>query len=337
MHGRRLIAYLRWIWPCWVLGLGAACTPMVQQPLSPLVSPPQWHDTEFVMRDGTALPYVAWLPPDAAAPQAVMLGIHGFNDYRRAFELPGPYWAAQGMAVFAYDQRGFGAAPGRGVWPGQELLISDLEDVVAITRERYPQVPIYLIGDSMGGGIAMLAMQREGLRAVVSGVVLNAPAVWGAETFSPFYRWGLWLLAHTVPRWVVTSKGMKIQVSDNIDLLRALGRDPLMLRGARIDVLYGLVHLMDQALAAANSLPVPTLVLYGLRDEVIPKTAICSLLERMPENKRVFLFYPMGYHLLLRDHQAPAVWEDVRQWLLGRPVVSSDGGAACPAEQKPIN
>ena len=307
---------------------------MVQQPLSPLISSPQWRDTEFVMRDGTALPYSAWLPAEGLAPQAVMIGIHGFNDYRRAFELPGPYWAAQGMAVFAYDQRGFGAAPGRGIWPGQELLISDLEDVIAIARDRYPQVPIYLIGDSMGGGIALLAVQRPNLQGTVQGVVLNAPAVWGAETFNPFYRWGLWLLAHTVPRWEVTSQGMKIQVSDNIDLLRSLGRDPLMLRGARIDVVYGLVNLMDEALKAAGALPLPTLVLYGLRDEVIPKTAICSLLIRMPEEKRIFLFYPMGYHLLLRDHQAPTVWKDVWQWIAGSPLASSDGGTSCTSTEK---
>ena len=54
--------------------------------------------------------------PEAAEPWAVSIGLHGMDDYANAFHLAGPYWAKAGIVTLAYDQRGFGRSPGRGVW-----------------------------------------------------------------------------------------------------------------------------------------------------------------------------------------------------------------------------
>ena len=55
-------------------------------------------------------------------PRAVILAVHGFNDYSHAFADFGAYAASQGIAVHAYDQSGFGANPSRALardhWPG---------------------------------------------------------------------------------------------------------------------------------------------------------------------------------------------------------------------------
>ena len=79
----------------------------------------------FVMPDGTRLPYREWLP--AGPPTAVVLALHGMNDSRDAWEYPGPDFAAGGIAVFAPDQRGFGAtthAAGSGRAPTASPTIS---------------------------------------------------------------------------------------------------------------------------------------------------------------------------------------------------------------------
>ena len=59
--------------------------------------------------DGATLPLKSWLPD--GKPKAVILALHGFNDYSNAFKDSGEEWAKHGIATFAYDQRGFGAAP----------------------------------------------------------------------------------------------------------------------------------------------------------------------------------------------------------------------------------
>src|SRR5205814_80154 len=73
---------------------------------------PRFAGRGFVTADGTVLPLRQWLP--AGPVKAVILALHGFNDYSNAFEGPGDAWAKRGIATYAYDQRGFGAAPERG-------------------------------------------------------------------------------------------------------------------------------------------------------------------------------------------------------------------------------
>ncbi|HEX3417540.1 MAG TPA: alpha/beta hydrolase, partial [Stellaceae bacterium] len=84
---------------------------------------PRFAGTSFVTGDGQVLPLRKWLPDGAV--KAVILALHGFNDYSNAFDGPADAWAKRGIATYAYDQRGFGAAPERGFWPGRAALAAD--------------------------------------------------------------------------------------------------------------------------------------------------------------------------------------------------------------------
>lgn len=303
-----------------LLGLGAlslgACAPVVM-PEGPPVTSPRLDAGKLVMADGTALPLREWLP--AERPRAVVLALHGFNDYSKAFEEPARDWLADGIATFAYDQRGFGQAPHRGYWAGSETYVDDLRTAAALLRARYPDTPFYILGESMGGAVAMTA--ATGPDAPVSnGLILVAPAIWGRELQGPIAAGALWLAAHTVPWLRVTGENLNIVPSDNIAMLRELGRDPNVIKATRIDAVYGLVNLMDRSLAAAPKLTEPALVLYGAREEVMPSAAALAMLRRLPpppERPRVAL-YPKGYHMLLRDLDAETVRRDVAAWIIDR-------------------
>jgi alpha-beta hydrolase superfamily lysophospholipase len=120
---------------------------------------------------------------------------------------------------------------------------------------------------------------------------------------------------------ILTGRGLHVLASDNLAMLRALGRDPMVLKGARIATVYGLVDLMGDALAAAPRLTAPTLLLYGAHDEVVPRQPIEDLVAHLPPDRgqrRDLAYYPHGYHLLLRDLGGAAVAGDVASWTLGR-------------------
>src|SRR6185437_11353078 len=107
-------------------------------------------DHEFITADGVTLPVRAWLPPgsDPGRVKAVILALHGVDDYSNAFSIPGELWAKNGIATYAYDQRGFGAAPGRYLWPGRAPLAADAALATHLLRRRYPGKPVYLLGES---------------------------------------------------------------------------------------------------------------------------------------------------------------------------------------------
>ncbi|RQW84320.1 MAG: alpha/beta hydrolase [Methylococcus sp.] len=278
---------------------------------------PQLARAHWVTADGTILPVRSWWPT-GRQPTAIIVALHGFNDYGRAFEPPGRFLSQKGVAVIAYDQRGFGNAPGRGWWAGAETYASDLLAVIGQIRRRYPGLPVFVLGESMGGAVAMVALTDRDAPGV-SGLILSAPAVWSRDMMPWYQRAVLALFSATLPDLELTGSGLKIQASDNIAMLRALGRDPLVIKGTRVDAIEGLANLMDLAQARAPRLRIPTLVLYGERDQVIPRPPIDALLAKLPRrpDSRMAI-YPQGYHLLLRDLQARLPLEDMLGWIADR-------------------
>ena len=323
-----------------VLLFFAGCTPRTQQfgsqAATPLIS---GHGV--IVSDGTKLPLRIW---ESTKPEThVIIALHGFNDYSNSFALPAEWWSSKSITTYAYDQRGFGNSSVDGIWPGIQILVQDLYDVIEAVQARHSDVPIILAGSSMGGAVILVAYGTSPFSNVrssaasngvvasatpsVQGTILLAPAVWGRTTMSLLSRGILWLMAHLAPAAHVSGKNLYITPSDNIEMLRALSKDPLVIKNTRIDSVYGLVNLMDAALDAAQGFAVPTLVLYGDKDEIIPREATQLMLEGFGLSHR-FVLYPNGYHMLLRDLQAKTVWRDALYWI-------RDPSADLPFEQSP--
>lgn len=269
------------------------------------------------VRDGAELPLHRWSPEDGPA-RAVIVALHGFNDYGRFFDAPGTWLASRGIASYAYDQRGFGGAPNRGIWPGAATLIQDLRDVVAVVRVRHPDLPLFVLGESMGGAVA-IAARTSGGSLDADGLILSAPAVRGRATMPWYETAALWTSVRVAPGWAVSGRGLGIKPSDNIEMLRALSRDPRVIKETRVDAVHGLVDLMDIAQAAAPRLDGPVLILLGGRDELVPDAPVKRFLAGFgydEDGTRRVAMYPDGYHMLLRDLDAETVWTDIVAWTL---------------------
>jgi alpha-beta hydrolase superfamily lysophospholipase len=325
-HVRHLRRHAAWLLLVLALAASTACAPKLQQ-IGPPVGEPQLAEDSLIMPDGAALPLRRWLPPDGA-PRAVILALHGFNDYSNAFEEPARAWAAEGVATYAYDQRGFGAAPEPGIWAGEQPLIEDLRVAARLVRARHPDTPFYLLGESMGGAVVMAAATTpDPLPA--DGLILVAPAVWGRETAGFLQNAMLWLAAHTIPWMKFTGEDLDIWPTDNIEILRRMSRDPLVLKETRVDAIDGLVNMMDLGYAATARLRAPALILYGSQEQVLPADAILSALRNLPAESSAqqrIAIYPKGYHMLLRDLQADVVRRDVLAWLADPAVPLPSGG-----------
>ncbi|MDH3662451.1 MAG: lysophospholipase [Alphaproteobacteria bacterium] len=299
----------------WLIGL-VAC--------APATSPDHTPDV------GVAAPWRHWQPqssaeqpensgtkktqPAVAGPKAVVLALHGFNDYSNAFQDFAAYARERGVAVHAYDQRGFGANPDRGLWPGVERLTADLRDATRQLRGIYGDTPLYLLGESMGGAVSIVAASGE-QPLDVDGLILSAPAVWGGPHMNAFYRLTLWFASTLAPGWTLTGRGLDIRPSDNIEMLRAFGADPLVIKATRTDAIAGLVRLMDQALASAPRLGQDVLLLIGEKDEIVPPGALDDFRDRLEAARATAIHYPDGYHMLLRDLQRAKVFADIFAWI----------------------
>lgn len=320
----------RLLTPLLLLLLAAACTPRVELP-GPQIRSPQLSATEILPADDVALPLRSW--PAEGRTEAVVLALHGFNDYGNAWKAAAETWQHQGITTYAYDQRGFGAGPHRGVWAGTEAMVDDLFTTARLIREKHPGLPLVLAGESMGGAVILTAMARK-TSLPVDRVVLSAPAVGGWQIMKWYQKVGLWTFAHTIP-WAKVRPRLKITPSDNIEMLRALGRDPLIIKQTRIDAAWGLVDLMSAAYDAVPESRLPLLMLYGKKEDLIPERGWRGTLARLPIDSgtpvRVAL-YEKGYHMLTRDLQGDKVIGDIASYILN-PAAPLPSGEELPGDE----
>ncbi|MBK5929279.1 alpha/beta hydrolase [Halochromatium salexigens] len=279
------------------------------------------------MADGYRLPFQRWGRTDR--PRIVVLGLHGFNDYSQAFRPLGEHLATLGITTYAFDQRGFGRTRQAGRWHGSDRLTADLRTLIGLLRARHPQARLILIGESMGAAVALSADATAPLD--VDGLVLIAPAVWSRDSMPWYQRAALALAARTLPGLKLTGDGIQIAPSDNKPMLIAMGRDPLVIKATRIEALWGVTNVMDQAVTWPDSRrhpdgQPPTLILYGERDSIIPARAFCRFIDAVPLDAAALrlLLYAEGWHMLPRDLQGARVRADIATWLL-------DPSAALPS------
>ena len=309
----------------------SACAPrLVQGALTP---PAGFQGAHFqadrvVSFDGARLGLQTWAARDE--PWAVIVAAHGMNDYANAFHLAAPKWAEQGVTTYAYDQRGFGRSPGRGIWAGAELMAEDLRTVTALARARHPNAIIAVVGESMGGSVATVAFASD-TPPPADRLLLMSPGVWGFKAQPLPNKTLLWLAAtftagkvYTPPRFITD----RIYPTDNREELIAMGRDRLMIWGARSDTLYGLVKLMDKAADRVGDDHLPTLYLYGANDQIIPKNAAFKAVKGLKSSDRT-AYYAAGHHLLTRDKQRAVVIDDMLSFI-------RDPSAPLPSGAPPI-
>ncbi len=308
--------------------LVAGCGPYVQE-IGPDIVAPRLLPDALITPDGSVLPMRRWQPdPDIwPEPSAVVIALHGYNDYSFSFELPATDWVEDGILTYAYDQRGFGATRDVGVWGGTDAMIADAQRAVALARETHPGVPIILMGESMGGAMAVAAAaEATDPKALPDGLVLVAPALWGRPILGGVATAITELMARLLPFLPLTSEGLGITPSDNYELLRQMAEDPLVLKEARTDSIFGLVGLMDRAYQDLPAIGVPMLVLYGDNEDVLPSASVDAAKARIvlcleetgPACAPQFNDYPDGFHLLLRDLNRAPVIEDVAAWIAER-------------------
>ncbi len=328
-----------WLWLIILLVVLTGCSSRAAlQAPGPGAEPPRLEGSQVTAEDGYRLPLWHWAPPDDPA-EAIVLAVHGFNDHGGSFDVLAEALTEQNIAVYAFDQRGFGVTRQRRLWPGHQRLVDDIDLLARLLRERHPETPLYLVGKSMGGALVLLTMSGDD-PPPVDGSVLIAPAVWGQVAMPWYQRAGLWLGVRLIPDLAFSARAAErlgIEPTDDPEIIAKLAKDPRILRRARVDTLYGLTRTMDLALEAADRVSGPALLLYGDNDQVIPPEAMCALLERLPTAVTAdwrLALYPDGYHMLTRYTQRQRTEADIAAWLKASSAPLPSGAEVSPQQAR---
>lgn len=264
----------------------------------------------FRASDGADVPYRLWL---ADKPRGAILLLHGCCDYSGAFDDIAPQLVKRGFSCLAYDQRGFGATASRGQWSGQQRFIDDVAEAVAYFRSRLAApLPLFIIGESMGGSVAVhAAAARSDLD--LKGIVLVAPGALASAMRNRFYHWLMTALGVLAGKSELVVERNTANELAPAAAIRLLG-DPMVMQSIRADLLSGVIAMGYSAVDAARSVTVPSLTMMAGKDDLLRAACVRQLHENLGGEKD-WIALKNGPHLLLHWEHGAVVRRLARRWI----------------------
>jgi alpha-beta hydrolase superfamily lysophospholipase len=256
----------------------------------------------------------SWRP--TAIPHAAVVTLHGLGDHSGLYPAFVDYMVGREMAVHTFDLRGNGRSAGpRGYVEDWGEYLEDLTRLLTLVSRDDPGRPVFLLGNSLGGLIALEYALRTpaGLR----GVIAVAAPLGKLSVPGPLLALGR-VMSRVWPRFSLET-GMD---------LSGLARDPTVAEQILADPLFhrrGTARLSTEVPAAiarvqagADSFRVPLLVLHGSEDRMVSPAGSRLFAARAASLDKQLIEYPGAYHALFADLGREQVLADVAGWIEAR-------------------
>lgn len=261
-----------------------------------------------------------WLPD--SPPRALVVNLHGLGDHSGLYEPLVSHMLRAGFAVHSFDARGNGRSEGQRAYVERwSDLRNDLGIFLGIVRAESQGLPLFLIGTSLGGLVALdyAAAHPDGLAGIVS---ISPPL---GKLAVPAYLLALGrVLSRVWPRFS-RQAGMD---------LSGLARDPAVAETVLSDPLFhrlGTARLATEVegtiarMRQLREFPVPLLLLHGGADRMVPPEGSRAFAAGLRGGDHTYLEYPDGYHALTADTGKEHVLADIAAWIDER-VATPRGG-----------
>lgn len=303
-------------------------------------------DRRFRSFDGKELPFTRWgtTGERGAAPDAVVIAVHGLSGAASDFWRLGEGLPPHGMVVYAPELRGQGNDPepaARGDVESRRVWVRDLWAFSRLVAKRHEGVPIVWYGESLGSLIALHAAVgpavAEGASAPAGGapdaLVLASPVVGFREPLPKWQEWLFRLSARLQPMRRISLDDLaggeggeggeaSGRVTSDTTHEEQMKRTPHYVERFTLRLLLEVARLVVESGGAAERLTVPTLVLYTPNDVFTGQEQVEAFFERVGAPDREKILFDRSYHLILHDVQADEAVRRVREW-----VARTTGGA----------
>ena len=254
--------------------------------------------------------YQSWHPQALA--QAILVIVPGIGGHSGIFTNMVEYLIERNYSVYSFDLRGNGKSPGqRGYINSWAELRADLKAFLNLVTNQEPSLPLFLIGQSMGGTIALDYVLRE--KPKLQGLILMSPGL--GLGVSPWKLWLGQLLSHLWPHFALDT-GIDLSAGSRLpEQVAAFAQDPLRHSQGTARLATELLKTIAWIKAHGTELRVPLLILHGGADRVtLPESSrlFWSSLTLADKERRE---YSGSYHELHNDLNYREVLADMEDWL----------------------
>jgi alpha-beta hydrolase superfamily lysophospholipase len=248
-----------------------------------------------------------WTP--LGAPRAVVVLVHGIAEHSGRYERTGDILADNGFLVRSFDLRGGGGSGGER-WDIEDWSLFHEQIARHMAWARSKGAPVVLMGHSMGGNLA-LGYLLSG-RPAPDLMVLTAPALDGG---APWQKAVAGVAAKVIPT-VVMPNGVKGgQLSRDPSVGEAYFADPLVHPRSSVRLGAAFFEAMGEVSARVDEIDIPTLVLHGGSDEIVPPQSTAILGEVAGVERRLL---PGLRHEILNEPEGPDLVDSIIEWVDAR-------------------
>jgi len=270
-------------------------------------------ESHFRAADGLRLFRRAWLP---GRPTRVLGLVHGYAEHSGRYDTLAAWFAARGAAVHAYDHRGHGRSEGVRCHVRRfDEFLDDLGVFLDAVRAEHPELPVTLVGHSMGGLVTASFLAERG--PILASAVLSGPVLALGEGVSRV-RVGLARLLRGVAPRLALGSGLDLEgLSRDPDVVRAYLEDPFVYRTMTTSLAAELLGAVSRTAARADRVGIPLLVLHGEEDPLCPVQGSREFAARVQSAGSALRTYPGLRHEIFNEPEREKVYEDVWTWLEG--------------------
>jgi alpha-beta hydrolase superfamily lysophospholipase len=272
-------------------------------------------EESFPASDGTILFERRWLP--VGEPRGEVIIVHGFVEHGGRYKPTAEAIAARGFAVSITDLRGHGRSGGERCWIRSfDEYVDDLDIVFDRARDRSSDKPLFLLGHSLGGLIAVLWCIKH--KPSLRGLILSGPALELPDTLFPWIRRLAKVGSALFPRLRLVRMGGR-NVSRDQEIVRQFREDPLVFHD-RFPVRTGaeIIRAGEIARQRFAEIRVPVLILHGTADRVATVAASRALYEQAESSDKQLCVYDGLYHEVLNEPEREKVRGDLIAWIEAR-------------------
>jgi acylglycerol lipase len=261
---------------------------------------------------GVELYWQGWLP-DQGGPTGVLLVCHGLGEHSGRYATVVDTLVPDGWAVYGLDHRGHGRSDGpRAHIERYQDWLDDYDTFRREVTARHPGLPVFLLGHSMGGQLALAyALDHQD---DLAGLVLSAPAL--ANTSIPRVIRPVFL---GVARIAPTRRPNLLdldKISKDPEVVAAYHDDPLVHHGnATLGLARALFRQFDVLTERARKLRLPLLLMHGTRDELTDPAGSRRLASTCGSPDQTIRWYDGLWHEIFNEPEREGPLTDLREWL----------------------
>ncbi|MCL6259059.1 lysophospholipase [Aquiflexum sp. TKW24L] len=277
-------------------------------------------ETSYTTHDGIKLYLQAWMPEHS---KAAVLIVHGLGEHSSRYAHLAKKLVEIDISVFTFDGRGHG----KSCLPKPDAYFSNFEDYLkdidalfGKVKTYVPNVPAFIFGHSMGGGlVASYALKYQ---PDAKGIVLSAPALRPAEDTSKILIAASSLISKLAPKL----KALKLdsnKISHDPEEVRKYDEDPLVYHESYpARTAYELLRMMREIEENAVQFKLPVLLLHGTEDTLTNPKGSEEFFEKISSSDKSFNKYPGLFHELINEYEKEEIMGDIVNWIEDRILIA---------------